>query len=132
MPVSRVQALNAVQRIPEKSIIQTVTSVPNTHYTCPAGKKAKVKFRVQCTHVDTNTIVAFMTFGGVSIARWADLGTTGIFPPNTTWHNGGASQEGSWAIGEKVLNAGETIETDGTNGTIATFNLFFDILEVPV
>jgi len=112
---------------------------PNTWYTCPANKKAKVKGTFMCTGTGAGA-QARLSVAGVIIHRWiptfvstADMGIQkntdlyvdglGVshFPPvNTNFEF------------EYYLAAGETVVTSQDSGTNAEFNGNLEVTESPV
>lgn len=119
------------QKIPTFEINGRVVLQPNTWYTCPAGKKAIVKGRVQCTgrgaaaNADFNAAGIFMFSWNNSAAVEVDRTTSQ--PRNLSDANGG-----QLAFFEVELAAGETITTTQNTGTNAEFNVWASVQESPI
>lgn len=122
---------NSQQKIAEIPINLRSVLQPTTYYTCPSGKKAKIKYRIQGDGLGAAGNI-FCTIGGVRIGNWVNLGTaSNVFPPNSPFANTGNLQIGSFVTGEVTIKAGDTVVTDQNSGTNAEFNVFLEILELP-
>lgn len=112
---------NQVQKIPESPINDNVVLQPHTWYSCPAGKKARVKGWIRCTNRGAAAI-AFLTMAGVRLFTWSNAaapnGPWDEFPDALTTANGG-----QMAFFETDLAAGETMVTDQDSGTNAQFEV---------
>jgi len=115
--------------IPEFEINDRVVLQPNTWYTCPAGKKARVKGSVQCTGRGAAATADFIA-AGVVMFRWnkstAPVGDYLEAPRGLTTQDGG-----QFAEFEVDLAAGDTIVTDQNSGTNAEFNVWACVKESP-
>jgi len=121
---------SGVQKIPQFEINDRIVLQPHTWYTCPAGKKAIVKGRVQCTGRGAAAVANFEAAGVVMYA-WtsASSGTTNADIIPRSLRTGGGGQ---FAFFEVELSAGEIIETTQDTGTNAEFNVWADVQETPV
>lgn len=120
---------SGVQKIPEFEINDRIVLQPHVWYTCPAGKKAKVKGVVQCTSRGAAADADF-NVAGVLLYRWAGAGaitTDYIDGPRTLSTINGGQQ----AFFEFDLSAGDIIETDQNVGTNAEFNVLAKVQETP-
>jgi len=122
------------QKIPEFEINDRIVLQPNTWYTCPAGKKAVVGGRLQCTNRGAAGIATF-TIAGVIMFQWSNNGDPATFQrdyinsPRILSTFGG----GQFAFFDGIeLSAGDTIVTSQDVGTNAEFNLWAKIQETPV
>jgi len=131
MALPVITSRNQVQKIPETEINGRVVLQPNTWYTCPVGKKARVKGTVVCTGRGAAATATFAA-AGVVMFTWnrVTAPVAGIdylnSPNNLTTLNGGQV-----AIFEVDLAAGDTIITDQNTGTNAEFNVFATVQETP-
>lgn len=117
------------------SISARVVLQPHTWYICPAGKRAIVKGNVKCTGRGAAAVARFEQ-AGIRAFEWPR-----VSPPNT-FFNGPAYIEqpdqlatgsgGQTAFFEIELEAGEIIETTQDAGTNAEFEVFADVLELPI
>ena len=121
--------LNAVQRIPEFEINDRIVLQPHTWYTCPAGKKARVKGSVQCTGRGAAATADFIA-AGVIMFRWS-RNTVSPLPYLDNPRDLTTSQGGQFAEFEIDLAAGDTIVTDQNAGTNAEFNVWAKVQETP-
>lgn len=105
---------------------------PFTWYTCPAGKRAICKGQVKCNNRGAAAISRFEA-AGLRMFQW----NTGVFPaggenyidtPEALSTAGG----GQTALFDLELAAGEILETTQDAGTNANFELFFNVIELPV
>jgi len=117
--------LSAVQRIPEFEINGRVVIQPNTWYTCPVGKKARVKGQVQCTGRGAAATADFVA-AGIIMYRWD--GTAAALDFATAPRQLADDQ---FADFEVDLAAGDTIVTDQNTGTNAEFNVWAKVQETP-
>lgn len=105
---------------------------PFTWYTCPAGKRAICKGNVKCTGRGAAGLAIFSQ-AGVQAFVWnrisaASADSTYILTPDIlTTGNGGQT-----AFFDVELAAGEFIQTSQDIGTNAEFELFMEVLELPV
>jgi len=123
--------LNSAQKIPEFDINDRIVLQPHTWYTCPAGKKAIVSGKVQCTGRGAAATASF-EMAGVIMYTWARStaagGTADEFPRNLTDVNGG-----QFAFFDAIeLSAGDIIETTQNTGTNAEFNVWAKVQETSV
>jgi len=117
--------------IPEFEINDRVVLQPNTWYTCPAGKKARVKGQVQCTSRGA-AATATITIAGIIMFQWTfgtghTSGDDYINTPRTLSTAAG----GQLGFFEVDLVAGDTIVTSQNSGTNAEFNLWACVKESP-
>ncbi len=104
---------------------------PFTWYTCPADKRAICVGRVQCTgrgaaaNADFN-VAGILMFSWISAAAGVD-DLQFVRPRNLSTLSGG-----NFALFNVELAAGEAIITDQNIGANAEFNLFMEVLELPV
>jgi len=113
--------------IPEFEINDRVVLQPNTWYTCPAGKKARVKGSVQCTGRGAAATADFIA-AGVVMFRWV-AGTASEGWEKSPRNLNDAVDE--FALFEVDLAAGDTIVTDQDAGTNAEFNVWACVKESP-
>lgn len=128
--VGKRTALNTVQRIPEFEINDRVVLQPHTWYTCPAGKKARVKGSVQCTGRGAAATAEFIAAGQI-MYRWI----AGVGPAIGDYLEVPRDLLDSieqFALFEVDLSAGGTIVTDQSSGTNAEFNIWARVQETPV
>jgi len=119
------------QKIAEFEINGREVVQPFTWYTCPAGKKAIVSGRVQCTNRGAAAIASF-TIAGVIMFEWnnaaANSGDYLQVPRGLTTAEGG-----QFALFDGIeLSAGDTIVTSQSTGSNAEFNLWAKIQETPI
>jgi len=121
-----------VQKIPTVEINGRVVLQPNTWYTCPTGKKAIVKGRVQCTGRGAAANASFRA-AGTEMFRWDNNSTLGGNTQNYLDSPRGLTtlDGGQFALFEVELAAGEIIETTQNTGTNAEFNLWASVQESP-
>lgn len=129
--VGKTTTLNQINVMPEININGRVVVQSNTWYTCPAGKKAVCRGRIQCTLRGAAAVATFM-IAGVIMFEWNTAGArNGSYdeaPRALTTSNGG-----QFAFFDNIqLAAGETIVTSQDVGTNAEFNLWCRIQETPV
>jgi len=131
MALPQIVSRNQVQKIPTVEINGRVVIQPNTWYTCPTGKKAIVKGRVQCTgrgaaaNADFEAAAIVMFSWTTAVANAA--GDSYIQIPRALSTAGG----GQFAFFEVELSAGDIIETTQNSGTNAEFNLWASVQETP-
>jgi len=119
---------SGVQKIPEFEINDRIVLQPHTWYTCPTGKKAIVKGRVQCTGRGAAATASFQA-AGVTMFTWTAVATPQGWetsPRNLS------DQTDEFALFEVELSAGDTIETIQNVGTNAEFNVWAKVQETPV
>lgn len=131
MTLPQVISRNQAQKISSVEINGRVVLQPNTWYTCPAGKKAIVKGRVQCTSRGAAANADFNA-AGVLMFSWNNVSSPSA---NTTWETAPRAlttlNGGQFALFEVELAAGETITTTQNTGTNAEFNLWASVTETP-
>lgn len=129
MTLPQVISRNQAQKIQSIEINGRVILQPNTWYTCPTGKKAIVKGRVQVTSRGAAANASFEVAGTVMF-RW-DRNTavvdSAINAPRTLTTSGG----GQFAEFEVELAAGDIIRTIQNTGTNAEFNVWASVAETP-
>jgi len=131
--VSGVQvSTNSVSTIPETPIILNTILTPAVFYTCPAGKKAKIKGQVRCVDRGAAANASFEA-GGIVLAIWNTnvALTTGAFnqdttPEGLTTANGGMN----YSI-DVELTAGQTIRGIQNSGTNSQFKINAKVQESP-
>jgi len=140
LPLDRLEPLGSQQVIAEDAIIKTSTS-SETLYTCPTGKKAKVKIRARCTSTGAAAearigINSVLQGGNVNVLRWRPL-TIGTASYGSSGENSVAGisnadymMQGTWGEVDAVLLAGDAINTNQDVGTNATIDVDIDILEL--
>jgi len=123
MPLLPVVPLNQTQKITELQIIDDILVQPHTWYTCPAGKKARVKGWCFC---ESGGAAVTMDLVAVqSIAEWQASG-------------GNANQNEPQNLAllvrfdfDVILNAGEILQTTQNTGTNAEFHIVAEAHETP-
>ena len=123
--VSKTVARNATQKFPEIEINDRIVLQPHVWYTCPAGKKAIVKGRVQCTGTGAAAQANF-NVGGLIMFRWIPAAFTQNWEDSPRTLSDSAEQ---FAFFDVEISAGETIETTQDVGTNAEFNLWAKVQE---
>lgn len=119
VPLGSVQKLPGIAITPRATVVQ-----PTTWYTCPAGKKAKVKGLVTCQGFGAAT-TASLLIGGTEIAEWDLVGCdTGNNTPLSL------CADHYFEI-DVELEAGDTVQTTQNSGTNAEFNVFLEVQETP-
>jgi len=128
---------NAVSTIPETAINDRTVLQPNTLYTCPANKKAKVKGRVVCTGLGAAAEARF-SVAGIIMFRWIvnNVNGLGIIPDSTsqivnTAGNAFDPPINTYRTFDVNLEAGETIVTSQDSGTNSEFNTWMKVQESP-
>lgn len=122
----RTTALNQVQKITTQQLFrQDASGHPITYYTCPTGRRAKIKGKVVCLGVGAAATVD-LNAAGVSICEWQATGggTLTQVPQDL-------------AVGvefpfEVQLEAGETLASSQSSGTNANILINAEIQETPV
>jgi len=117
-----------VQKIPKFEINDRIVLQPHTWYTCPTGKKAIVKGRIQCTGRGAAASASFEAAGVIMFTWVSGSGSIGWEQSPRALNDG--SDE--FALFEVELSAGDIIETTQNSGTNAEFNLWADVQETPV
>jgi len=130
--VTRLTPSNVAQKIPTFEINGRVVVQPHTWYTCPTGKKAIVKGRVQCTGRGAAASANFLV-SGILMFVWNQSSnpssvTNWFISPRSLTTGAG----GTFALFEVELAAGEIIETTQNTGTNAEFNLWASVQESPI
>jgi len=120
------------QKIPEFEINDRIVLQPHTWYTCPAGKKAIVSGRIQCTNRGAAANADFL-IAGVLMFSWNNAGAV----PAGNWENLprglSTANGGQFALFDGIeLSAGDIIETTQNVGTNSEFNLWAKIQETPI
>jgi len=128
MTLPQIISRNQIQKIPEIQIQGRVVIQPEVWYTCPAGKKAVMKGRIQCTGLGT-AANASVQFAAVTMYTW--LVTADNFDylihPRTL-----SVADNQMAFFEDVqLAAGDTMETVQDSGTNSEFNVWAQVTETP-
>jgi len=130
MALPQIISRNQSQKIQSFEINGRVVIQPNTWYTCPTGKKALVKGRVQCTSRGAAANADFEV-AGVVMYSWDNAtfplsnASNPINTPRALTTNGG----GMMAFFEVELAAGDIIETTQNTGTNAEFNVWAEVIE---
>jgi len=117
-----------VQKIPEFEINDRIVLQPHIWYTCPAGKKAVVTGRVQCTGLGAAANASFV-FAGVVMFRWLVTALSHDYLTAPRELSVGDSQ---FAEFSEELSAGDTIETIQSTGTNSEFNVWAKVQETPI
>jgi len=126
-------ALNSIQKLPGVGIIQNTTVTPAVFYTCPAGKKAKIKGEVRCVDRGAAANSSFEG-GGVVLAIWVtaaaqlSVAQTFLDTPESLTTSGG----GKVYPFEVILAAGETIRGIQNSGSNSQFKINANVEETPV
>jgi len=131
MALPQIISRNIAQKIPTFEINGRVVLQPNTWYTCPTGKKAIVKGRVQCTGRGAAANADFNA-AGVLLYSWDNSDAT---PANGYLDEPralSAANGGQLALFEVELAAGDIIETTQNTGTNAEFNVWASVQESAV
>lgn len=127
MTLPQIISRNQAQKIQSFEINDRVVLQGHTWYTCPTGKKAIVKGRVQCTGRGAAADASFNA-AGVEMFAWdrstAVIGSSEDNPRALTTANGG-----QLAFFEVELAAGDTITTTQNTGTNAEFNVWASVIE---
>jgi len=104
---------------------------PFTWYTCPAGKRAICKGKIQCTARGAAASARFDA-AGTRMFAWQNA-VAGVddrqfvLPRDMSTADGG-----NFAQFDVELAAGETIITSQDAGANSEFNLWMEVLELPV
>jgi len=116
---------NAVSTIPTVPITPRRTVIqPTTWYTCPAGKKAKIKGIIQCTGFGAAGTASFL-INTIELAEWDFAGCElSNDDPFSLCVN-------RYFLIELQLEAGDFIQTTQNVGTNAEFNVFAEVQESP-
>jgi len=121
--------LSVAQKIPEFEINDRIVLQPHTWYTCPAGKKAIVSGRVQCTGRGAAATANF-SIAGVEMFQWTSQGVAlgwETSPRNLS------SSTSEFALFDGIeMSAGDTIVTDQNAGTNAEFNVWAKVQETSI
>lgn len=121
---TQITARNQSQSLGIQTVLYNAAVQPTTHYTVPAGKRARVKGWCFCENTGA-AATADLNVGGFSIAEWqATGGRTDQNEPQNL-------QEGIRFDFDVVLEAGDTVQTTQNTGTNAEFHLFMEIEERP-
>jgi len=125
MTLPQIISRNQAQKIQSFEINGRVVIQPNTWYTCPTGKKAIVKGRVQCTGLGASATANFVV-AGVTMFTWnSDATPLGyLLDPRTM-----SASSSELALFEAELSAGDIIETTQNTGTNAEFNVWAEVIE---
>jgi len=121
---SKLTVRNQSQRLGFTAIHYNAAVQPVTHYTCPAGKIARIIGWCFCEGTGS-AATADLDVAGISIAEWQATGgnANSDSPQNMA--------EGVRFDFDEVFEAGETLVTDQNSGTNAEFHLFARIEERP-
>jgi len=128
MTLPQIISRNQLQKIPEIQIQGRVVLQPEVWYTCPAGKKAVIKGRIQCTGLGA-AANASVQFAGVTMYTWlvTALNLDYLIAPREL-----SVDDDQFAFFEDVqLAAGETMETIQNTGTNSEFNVWAQVTETP-
>ena len=128
---TRLTPSNVAQKIPTVEINARVVLQPHTWYTCPTGKKAIVKGRVQCTGRGAAANADFVV-AGVVMYSWINTNNTNDDLTISRPRGLSTVEGGMLAEFEVELAAGETIVTQQNTGTNAEFNLWASVQESPI
>ncbi len=127
MPGSRTFS-GIAQKITEFEVNGREVLQPFIWYTCPAGKKAIVSGRVQCTGRGAAATANF-SIAGVIMFEWV-TGTGSL-----GWEMGPRGLNDNvdeFALFDGIeLSAGDTVVTDQSTGTNAEFNVWMKVQETP-
>jgi len=127
MALPQIVSRNQAQKIQSVEINGRVVIQPNTWYTCPTGKKAIVKGRVQCTGLGAAATADFNA-AAILMFRWSNASAAVLGyldnPRSLTTAVGG-----QFALFEVELAAGETITTTQNTGTNSEFNVWASVIE---
>jgi len=129
MALPQIISRNQTQKIQSFEINGRVVIQPNTWYTCPTGKKAIVKGRVQCTGRGAAATSNFLA-AGVIMFTWSNAGN--ILAESSYLNNPRSlttQSGGQLALFEVELSAGEIIETTQNTGTNSEFNMWAEVIE---
>jgi len=129
MALPQIISRNVAQKLAGISITARVVLQPHTWYTCPTGKKARVKGTVQCTGFGASANTSF-NVSGVEMYRWNGTGATKNYlesPRDLQVVDGG-----QMALFDIELAAGDIVETTQNTGTNAEFNVWADVEETPI
>ena len=127
---TRLTPSNVAQKIPTVEINARVVLQPHTWYTCPTGKKAIVKGRIQCTGRGAAANADF-NVAGILMFQW-DRNTSTPLPADDNPRGLTTADGGQLAHFEIELSAGEIIETTQNTGTNAEFNVWASVQETPI
>jgi len=131
-------AKNPQQKSPATEINGRVVLQPHVWYTCPVGKIAKIKGRVVCTGLGAAGEARYSQ-AGIIVYRWqGSPPNLGMALPDDTsvWTNSVGTRffpiVNMYRKIDVTLSAGQTIETNQDVGTNAEFNIFAEVIELPV
>jgi len=127
MALPQIISRNQSQKIASFEINGRVVLQPNTWYTCPTGKKAIVKGKVQCTGNGASASAEFVA-AGVVMYDWGTGAATAI-EHQIISPRGMRSAQNEFGFFEVELAAGETIITQQDAGTNAEFNVWASVTE---
>jgi len=130
---------NPQQKSADFAINVRTLSTPQTYYTCPNGKVARVQGRVTCTGLGA-ALQARFSIAGIIFFRWSGNVGTGVsfsIPDATSVVISGNSSRlepviNTYRVFDQTLNAGETVESSQSSGTNSEFNLFMTVTEKPI
>ena len=128
MTLPQIISRNQTQKIPTFPISGREVLQPEIWYTCPTGKKAICKGRVQCTGLGAAAEADFIV-AGVVMYRWIVTANQLDYNINPRSLRVAANQMAEFEV---ELAAGETITTDQDSGTNAEFNLWMEVQESSV
>jgi len=128
MALPQIISRNTSQKIPSFAINDRVVLQPETWYTCPTGKKAICKGRVQMTGLGAAATANFEV-AGVIMYQWANTVAAGDYLQNPRLLSD--DDGGQMALFEVELEAGDIIETTQNTGTNAEFNVWMEVQESP-
>lgn len=125
-------AKNVTQKNPATPVnngIKRTVLQPTTWYTCPVGKKAKVKGIAQCTGVGGSANATFRV-GGINLFRWSSTGLPKDYLQQPLNLDVVTRQLAPFSV---ELVAGDIIETVQAGGfTNAEFNVYAAFVESEV
>lgn len=130
--VGRTTTLNQINVMPEIQIVGRIVLQPHIWYTCPVGKKAVCRGRVQCTNRGAAMIARFRIASTTSMFEWNNA-LNGSLSSDILPRGLGTGSGGQFALFDNVqMVAGDTINTLQDAGTNAEFNLWARVQETPV
>jgi len=124
---------NISQSLAERNIILNTVVTPFIYYTCPAGKRAKIKGWIRCVDRGGATIARFEA-AGIRLFAWntaasqATVANTYEDRPESLTTSAG----GKIANIDLVLEAGEDIRATQNAFTNAQFKINVTVKELPI
>jgi len=132
MALPQIISRNQIQKIPSVAInVRKVLSggTDGDFYTCPAGKRARIKGYVICTGLGAAATVNFEVAGTV-LYTWDGTALTGDYLENPRTLT--ALQGGQGALFDVQIEAGDILQYTQNTGTNAEMNMNAEVLETPV